>query len=744
MLKRFILTFFFLMIAVAAMAQSFKVSEIRVEGNNRITTATILGALSIEAGDVVSLEQVDEAVHKIFALGSFADISADLTEVQGAKIITFVVKELPLVRRFQISGNDELSKDTLRPLVKLKTPSIYNRDKVNESVAELKKKYIEEGYHAIKIEPQLQTDINNEATLIFDIKEGEKVLIKNITFIGNTVFDKDQLLEHIETREKWWLSWLTGRGAYQEDTMDMDIERIKAAYHDVGYQDVKVKPAQVKLVDEDHLDILIEIDEGPLYHVGKVQVSGDMMRSRDELLELVKLKPGDVFSREKLRQSILALTDLYADNGYAYANVAPLTNKDTEKKIIDLNLEIDQGTQVYVEKIRIHGNDKTRDKVIRREIPIVEGDLYNAKQIKAANRKIRNLGFFEEVNITDKPGSEADKTILDVDVTEQATGTFSIGLGFSSVDKLIMQGSITQDNFLGYGVKLSLSGSRSSSSFTYSLGVTDPHFLDTDWTLGLEVYKSEREYDDYDDNRTGAAIKAGHPVSENSKLYLTYRYEIQEILNVDDDVTSPTILDAEGKETLSSITAEWIRNTTDYYQDPSSGGITKLSVEFAGIGGTQNFIKPIAEHRHFFPMFWNTVFSVHGAIGYIASTNGDDVPLGEKFFLGGIRTIRGFKTREVGPEDNGEYIGGEKMAYANFEYLFPIDKDLGLKGVLFYDVGNAWKDNESYFSDLRSSVGAGIRWLSPLGPLRFEWGYNLDQRDGEKPSVFEFSIGKAF
>lgn len=747
MLKKLILTLCLLGFATLAMATDFKVSDVLIEGNSRIETSSILAVVSVQAGELINMAAVDQALHDIFALGYFEDVAAELTEVQGAKIVTYVVKELPLIRRIEFEGNDELKTDKLRPLVKIRTPSLYNRLKVLDSIREIKNAYIEDGYHAAKIEPLLVTDIKNEATLTLKIEEGEQVLIRELKFIGNTVFDKGDLVDKIETRERWFLSWLTGRGAYLEDTMEIDIERIKAAYRDAGYQDVKVKPAQVALVEDKYLDILIEIDEGSQYHVGNVTVTGDMLRSEEELLRAVKLKSGDVFNRSLMRDSILSLTDFYADNGYAYANVAPLTTKNKKDLLIDLNLEVEQGTQVFVERIKIRGNTKTRDKVIRRQVVLAEGDLYSAKRIKETNRRVRNLGYFEEVNVTNKPGSAEDQTVLDVEVKERATGTFSVGLGYSSVDKLIAQGSVSQDNFLGRGLKLKVSGSLGGSSTTYSLGITDPYFLDSEWTLGFEVYKSEREYDDYDDNRTGAAIRAGHPVTRNSKLYLTYRYEEKEIIITDDDIDSAIILDSEGESTLSSVTTEWVRKNTDDYQDPSRGGITKVSLEYAGLGGTDNFFKSVASHRHFFPLFWGTVFSVHGEVGYITRTSDESVPLGEKFFLGGINTIRGFETREVGPtdpDDSTEFIGGEKMGYFNFEYLFPIAKELGLKGVLFYDTGNAWDESENYFSDMRNSVGAGIRWLSPLGPLRFEYGYNLSPRNDEKDSVFEFSIGKAF
>ncbi len=744
MLKRLYLLCLILLSAATALAGDFTVSDIQISGNSRVAESTIFNVIHISPGDSVSVGDIDQAVHDVYALGSFKDVGAEVVEVNGLETLVFSVEELPVIRNVEYAGIKDVKRDKLAPLLKVRIPSIYNKAKIDESISEFRNVYIEDGYHAVKITTELRTDVNNEATLIFHVDEGDKVLIRDITFVGTTVFKKKELLKKMETKEKWFLSWLTGRGAYLKDAMELDVERIKMAYQDVGYQDVKVKPADVTLVDDKYLQVVIEVEEGLQYHVGDITISGDMMKTEDELKELLKLKSGDVFSRSELRNSIVRLTDLYADSGYAYANVTPLTNKNSEKLLVGFELNIEQGRQYHVTEIRIHGNTKTRDKVIRREISLLEGELYNATKVKAANRRIRNLGFFEEVNLTNKPGSEPDSLVLDVDVSEQPTGTFSVGAGYSSADGPVFQGSVSQDNFMGYGVNVSIGGTFGGSSTTYTLSVSDPHFLDTDWFLGGEIYKSEYEYSDYDDYRTGGAIKGGHPLSENVKFYLTYRFEQKEISDVDDDA-SATVKDAEGESTLSSLTADLVRNSTDNYQDPSKGGITKLSLEFAGLGGTENFLKGIADHRHFFPVIGDTVFSVHGSIGYIMKTwTDDDIPMSEKFFLGGIRTLRGFESREVGPMEDGDYIGGEKMAYANFEYIFPIAKDMGFKGVLFYDIGNAWGEDEDYFSDLRHSAGAGIRWLSPLGPLRFEWGYNLDPRDGEKRSVFEFTIGKAF
>lgn len=751
MYKSLVVALFLVLMSVfSAVAEEFRVAQVQIEGNRRVATAAIRGVISINPGDVVSYAMVDENLRNIFALGGFYDVTARVDEVQGSNILVFNLQELPLVRTLEFRDNKKLSDQKLRDSTTLRPPFIFDHSRVRSSVQELKNAYTKDGYHAAEITSRLDTDDRGEAVLVYLVDEGRKIRVKNINFSGNNVLKRRALLKSIETKERWFLSWLTGRGVYLEEIMEIDVERIKMAYYDIGYQDVIVQQPRVTLVDGKYLNIDIEIDEGPQYRVGTLSISGDLLFPEDQLLQQVPLKEGEVFSRLELRNSILALTDLYADRGYAYVNVVPLTTRKVNELLFNIELEIEQGVQVTIERVDISGNFRTRDKVIRREIPVIEGELYSSSKMKEANRRVRNLGFFDEVQVTDRPGSAEDLSVVEVAVEERLTGTFSIGLGYSSVDKLLAQGSVSQENFLGRGLNLNLSGSIGSKSNTYSLGLTDPYFLDTGWTLGGEVYRSKREYRDYDDERAGGAIRAGHPVSSNSRIFVTYRYEQKEITNLSEiALTNNFIRSQEGESTLSSITTQWVRNSTDFYDDPSRGGVTRISLEYAGLGGTEHFLRPIASHRHFFPLFWGTVFSIQGEVGYITSTRGDEVSLSERFYLGGIRTLRGFKTREVGPVEtdslgNRVYVGGEKMGYFNIEYLFPISRSLGLQGVLFYDTGNVWRDNEEYFSDMRHSAGAGIRWRSPLGPLRFEWGYNLDPRDDEKKSVFEFTIGRPF
>lgn len=763
MLKHLALLLAGLLLPVAAFAQTYHIGEVVIAGTRRVEPSAIRAVLSVQAGQTVSLDDIDKDLQAIFKLGRFTDVAADIDDQTGTNILTYRVTERPLVRDVRFSGNKELSVDKLRPLVTVKVPDIYDPAKVEKSVSAIRKAYVDEGYHAVAIDPRVVINDDYEATITFAITEGKKVLIDKIRFEGNTVFSDRQLRKAMETKERWFLSWLTDRGTYREDVLQNDLEILADKYFNEGYVQVKVKQPQVTLgPDKKYMDILIEIDEGPQFKVGKVSVQGDLIKPADQILAMTELKPGQVFSRETLRKDVLAINDLYADRGYAYVNVAPLSSMDEKARTVSLKYDIEQGPKVFIHRIHIFGNTKTRDKVIRREMKLVESELYSASNLKESRRKINNLGYFEEVNVTTAKAPEEGQMDIDVNVKEKPTGTFSLGFGYSSVDKFIGQGSISQANFLGRGLKLNLSGSLGSASTTYQLGLLDPYFLDRNLSLGGDLYKTDREWNDFSKKSTGGDVKLGLPLTENSRAFFVYRYEQKNIYSVAADA-SDLIKRQEGKSTLSSLFLSLTHDNTDYRLDPSTGGVSEVSLEFAGLGGSERFARYIVDHRHFWPWPWGTVFSVHGQVGYVQQVAGREIPIDERFYLGGIRTLRGFKTREVGPRvlktaelvdpvtgevitsgSDFEYTGGDKEGYFNVEYMFPLVKDLGLKGVLFFDTGNTWSEDQDFFSEMRYSAGAGIRWFSPLGPLRLEWGYNLDPKQFEKRSQFEFSIGNYF
>jgi outer membrane protein insertion porin family len=754
MIKRVLALLICLSMALPAWAlEDFLLADIVVKGNQRVNTVDVLNVISIKPGQKVTAADIDAAMADIYQMERFSDITTDISGEAGASVLTFNLEERPLVRNVRFEGNDKLKAEKLREVITVGVPDIYDPFEVAKSIENIKVEYIMEGYYAAEITADSHVNEKNETLVTFRIKEGDIVRIKDIRFDGNTVFDDDVLAGAMDTQKKWIFSWITDRGNYNELLLQQDLEKLADLYFDEGYVRVKVREPVISLVDNDkNMLLLIHIDEGPQYKIGSIDAQGDMIRPKEDLLTLVGLVPGDVFSRSKLRSGVETVTDVYADQGYAYANVSPLTRADDETQLIDMMVDIEQGPQVSVERINITGNTKTRDKVVRREMKLVEGDLFNATNLKRSKARINNLGFFEAVDVNTSAGSDDNHMNVDVNVKERSTGTFSVGAGFSSVDGIVGQGSITQENFLGRGWKLNLAASVGGESSTYQIGLTDPYFLDTRWTLGFELYQTEREWSDFSRKSQGFAIKAGHPVGEYSRVLATYRLEQKDIYDVS-AFASNDIQEQEGTSTLSSITTTYIYNTTDNRMDPTAGTDLNATWELAGLGGSEKFSKYVLDVRQFWPWRWGTYFSAHGQVGYVhdLGSDNDEVPIDERFFLGGIYSIRGFESREVGPRDfQGNFIGGDTEAYFNFEFIFPLVESLGLKGVTFFDVGNAWGDDDFWgeddeaFASWRYSAGAGVRWLSPMGPMRFEYGYNLDARDYEDNGKFDFMIGRFF
>lgn len=739
-------------------AQDYKVDEVMIAGTKRVDPATVRTAAAIIPGPAVSADAIDRGTQAIFALARFSDVRVDFAEKDGKNILTFTVVERPLVRTVKFSGNKELSDEKLRALVTIKPPDLYDVTTLDKNIEVILKAYKEAGYYAARIEPQIEVNDLNEAHITLNCIEGEEILIDTIRFEGNKAFTAKKLKKGMLTRERWLLSWMTGRGAYQEEVLDNDLAMITDRYFDEGYIQIKVHQPQVTMIKEDRfLDILIEIEEGEQYRIGSVEVSGDLLRSREELIALLGLKGGDLFSRKNLRDGMMKVNDLYADDGYAYVNVAPLSKVNPAEKTVHLTIEIEKSFLVVTRKINITGNSKTIDKVIRREIMLIEGDNFSATKIKESRRRIQNLGFFEEVKIATEKADTPTAMDLLVEVKEKPTGTFSLGFGYSTIDGFIGQTSVTQDNLLGRGYKGNLSAAIGTRSTTYQFGLLDPHFLDSDLTLGFDLYKTDREWSDFSKKSFGGDIKLGVPFSYNVNSFFIYRYEEKEIYDVN-PASSRIIRDQEGFSTLSSIYSSLRRDTTDFRMDPKTGTLSSASIEFAGLGGTEKFIKYELDHRYFHPLFWKFIFSAHGRLGYVQDINNEPIPIDERYYLGGLYSLRGFKSREAGPriktittnaagiEDSSgyEYIGGTKIGYGNLEITFPLVEESGFKGVVFYDAGNAWAEDEEYFSDVRHSAGFGLRWLSPLGPLRLEWGKNLSPREGEPTSDLQFSIGTMF
>jgi len=743
-----------------------KVTAVKITGNRRIEVATIMRAVRVKAGDQLDPEKVDADLRAIFKLGHFSDVKAQTDKGDGGVVLEYVVQEKPIVREVKVEGAKEITQDKVRAAVEIKRNTIFSAKDLQKSILKVKKLYADEGYYLAEVNGDISKRSETELHVIFRIKEGEKVLIRTLNFDGNRAFTDKKLKKSMETSEKWMFSWLTGAGTYKEEVLKNDVALLTEFYMNNGYINVKIGEPKVELLpDKSGLKVDIGITEGEQYRIGTLDFKGDLLETPEVLATKLKEKSGEIFSRSNLRADIFTLTDLYADKGYAFANAAPLTKLNPENRTIDITFEMEKGDKVTIDRINITGNTKSRDKVVRRELRLDEGDLYSATGLKRSKQNLMNTGFFEEANLVTAKGSAPDKLDLNVVVKEKPTGTFSIGAGYSSLDGIIGQGSVQQANFLGLGLKMSAAASFGSKSQTYNLGLTDPYFLDSKWTLGGDIYRNERQYLDYTRRATGGDIKAGYPISDTLSTFWLYKYEEKEIFDESqsllENIHIGAIVAPEATSTTSAILASLNRNTTDYRLDPSRGMMNMLSVEYAGLGGTNRYLRYITEHTLFHPVLWG-VASVRGTLGYIQRL-GKDIPIDEKFYLGGISSLRGYSPRTVSPtkttqvpiiglvgfEGNSEsrvYLGGEVEAVANLEYTFPLLKEAGLKGVVFFDAGNSSDTFKDTFSNILTSYGAGIRWFSPIGPLRLEYGIPINPREGIDKSSgrLEFSIGSIF
>jgi outer membrane protein insertion porin family len=749
-------------VGTASAAVGDKLVEVRIKGNRRIESSAILSVVKTRAGDTLFTEGTDADIRSIYKLGHFQDVQVQTEQSDKGIVLVYTVVEKPVIRAISFEGNKHLTTDKLKEALELHQNAIFSAKDLSKSSAKIKKLYGDDGYYLADIQPQIIKKSSSDISVLFKIDEGKKVLISTIRFDGNKAFSNRKLRGMMETKEEWFMSWLTGAGTYKEDALKNDALLISDFYLNNGYINVKVSEPLVTLNQaKTALEASISITEGEFYRIGDIDFKGELLEPAATLRKKLKSETGEVFSRSVLRTDIGALTDVYGDKGYAFANVTPQTLIDNVKKTVDVTFDMEKGELVSIERILIAGNPKTRDKVIRRELRVTENELYSATGMRRSKQNLMNLGFFEEANIATARGSASNKLNVTVDVKEKATGTFSIGGGYSSLDGFIGQGSVQQSNFLGLGLKANVSASIGGKSQTYSVGVTDPYFLDTKWTLGGDIYRSERDYIDYSRRLTGGDVKGGYPINDFISTFFMYKYEIKDIFNPTQAYQTLNIRDQNnyplGKTTTSSIFGSVTHNNTDYRPEPTRGMINALSLEYAGLGGDNKFARFTTDHTWFHPVYKKLIFSSKLTLGYIQEV-GKTIPIDEKFYLGGIFSLRGYKARTVSPtkqeltkDINGNqtneqiYLGGDSEFFGNTEFTFPLLTDAGIKGVVFFDYGNSADGPSKMFNTLLMSYGGGVRWNSPIGPLRLEYGIPLNPRDiDSKSGRFEFSIGSLF
>lgn len=746
--------------AVAQIA-GIKVKTIEIRGNKRIELPAIAGRLTLKIGDPYQPETVRGQVKILYDTGFFEDVQVETEAGEGGTAVVFVVREKPFITEIVYDGNESLSDDKLKEKTTIKSQSFLDQQQAKESAEKIRLAYQEDGYYNAQVIPVVQTLDEDRKRLTFFVKEGDKARVKAVVFEGMRAATKEEAFKVTATRE--WIPWyglftqlklpsfLSDAGILKHDELANDVERVKEILLNKGYLNVQVGLPTVELTeDKKWFIITYSVSEGEPFTVAEVGFRGYTVFEESELREKLKIKDGEIFQRAKIRDEITRLTDMYGSKGYAFADVVPNVNPNNEERTASIILSIKEGEMMRIRQININGNDKTRDNVIRREIRVDEQDVIDTPSLKRSFQRLNNLNFFETVEIL--PAQvEADKVDLNVRVKEKPTGQFSIGGGFSTLDKLVAIADITEGNLGGNGYMGRIRGQLGQQRSLGLITFRNPYLNDGLTSLQLDVYRSMTNYISYFEEKSGASVTFGRWLSE----YVTGSISlVAEQLNFKDPQEGlcpdllPLICRQLGNQTTTGFRTTMFRDTRDYYLDPRTGWRIGGGLDYGTpmLGGSNNFVKYYLDMSKYTPLPFDTRFAVRARFGAIEGIGGKPIPLTERFFVGGINTMRGFVFGQAGPVVPNIYsiIGASKELIFNFDYIFTISADAKLNGVIFFDYGKGFDDNEKLSLNLRKAAGIEGRWISPFGPLRVAYGLNLAPRQGERQGVFEFTIGSLF
>jgi len=741
--------------ATAAAAEGPVIRKINVEGNQRIERDTVVSYMALQEGDAYSADKVDTSLKHLFDTGLFADVNI---RRDGDTLVVSVV-ENPIVNRVAYEGTSAVKEEDLNNEVQLKPRTIYTRAKVQADVTRIIELYRRGGRFAATVEPKVIRLPQNRVDLVFEINEGQKTKIAAINFLGNKNFSDGDLREVVSTSESAWWKFFSSSDSYDPDRLTYDRELLRRFYLSKGYADFRVVSAVADLSRDDaSFHITFTVEEGEVYNFGKVDIKTNLEKlNKDELKELLVAKTGDTYNANFIDKSVDALTFAAGSKGYAFAEVRPRVHRDRKNHVVDITFNIAEGPRVYVERIDIVGNQRTLDRVIRRQMKLAEGDAFNKVLLDKSEKDIRGLQYFAKVDVKQQPGSTPDKTIINVAVQEQSTGSLSLSFGFSSLDNVVAGAGLSERNFLGRGLQVGTNLSLAKRQQLLEFHYTDPYFLDRDLVGGVDIFGSETNYQSeasFDSRTQGAGLRFGFPLSDNSRLLTRYQLRFESIFNVTS--TSPLVKAAAGSQTRSIVGYDYYLDQRNDPVIPTGGWDFLFSQDFAGVGGSVRYLSSQILVHNYYQLAESYILTLRADLGYIQGI-GQDIKLNDRFFKGG-QDFRGFKSAGLGPRDltTDDAIGANGYAFGTAEVSFPngLPEALGISTSLFTDfgiVGGATIDSGLGGSDVyktgyapRVSAGLSLNWKSPFGPVRLDFGQPFVKENYDKTEVFRFSAGTQF
>ncbi len=749
-----------LLLPQLALSETFVVKDIRVDGLQRISPGTVFNYLPVKIGQQIESDETGDIIRALYKTGFFKDVKL---ERQGDVLIVFVT-ERPAIAKIDIQGNNALESEPLLLALKdigLAEGRVFNRSILDKIEQELQRQYFNLGKYAVKLSSTVTPLERNRVAINIDISEGGTARIKKINIIGNSSFDEDELLDEFSLDTTGFLSTLTKDDQYSRQKLSGDLEKLRSFYLDRGYINFKITSTQVSITpDKKDIYITINIEEGDVYTIKDILLTGDLVLPKEEFFPMIHLVRGEVFSRKRVIGSAERITKLLGNNGYAFANVNSIPDIDEEKKQVAVTYFVDPGKRVYVRRINMKGNSDTRDEVLRREMRQIESAWYSAEQVTRSRERLQRLGFFDEVNVETPavPGS-TDLVDVNISVVEKPMGNLMAGLGFSQSDGIVFSTSLTQNNFLGTGKQVSLAFDNSDSSTHYRVGYVNPYYTVDGISRGFNLSYQKTDFDEVDTARYltdigVAGVVFGVPVTETDRVNFTMDLMHTTYKPADDASTQVNKFATENGDTFLDfkIGTSWSRDSRDSSLMPTKGAMQSLSASATLPGSDLGYYKIAYRHKRYFPLNKTFTLALNGDLAY-GDVYGDTtrLPLWENFFAGGIKTVRGYKDYSLGPlDDKGDALGGNVKVVGNAELFFPAPFKLMEKTIrlgLFFDAGNVFSThdgNDIDLGELRYSAGASAMWLSPMGALGVSLGMPLNDKAGDETEIFQFTFGTAF
>lgn len=757
-------------------AEPFIVKDIRVEGIQRTEAGTVFSYLPVKVGEMMTDEKTAAAIKALYATGFFKDVRLEARD--GVVIVT--VEERPSISKITLLGIKEFSEEDLKTGLKqtgLAEGRVLDRALLEKAEQELQRQYFNRGKYAVEIKSTLTPLERNRVAVQFDVVEGSSAKIQQISIVGNKAFKEKELLGLFTSTTPGWLTWYSKNDQYSKTRLSGDIEVLRSYYLNRGYLEFNVDSSQVSISpDKQGIYITINVTEGPQYKVSDVKLAGQMLVPEAELKKLITFKPGEVFSRDRLTETTKKMGDRLGNDGYAFANVNAVPELDREKGTVAFTLFVDPGRRVYVNRVNVAGNTKTRDEVVRREVRQMEGAYYDAGKINLSRDRLNRLGFFNEVNIeTPSVSGTTDQVDVNVSVTEKPTGNIMLGAGFSSSEGLVLSGSVTQNNVFGTGNRLSAQINSGKVNTVYALSFTNPYFTLNGVSLGYDLYRRDVDSSSLDNvsayktSTYGAGMRLGVPLNERDSISFGLTYEQTSISLTPYDpgtLAAPNPVSATPYQNFVGLTGKrddttlrldtsWARDTRNNYLFPTKGMLQRVSAEMGTPAGSLQYYKLSYQQQHYFPLNKTFTLMINGEVGIGDGLAGEELPFFKNFYAGGNSSVRGFKNGTLGPKDaNGDALGGNKRVVGNAELFFPLPglkDDKSLRMSAFVDAGASFGPNDHNglyknfaFGDLRYSAGVAVLWVSPLGPLKFSLAQPLVSKAGDKSEVFQFTLGNVF